>query len=172
MAEAGMTWTEERVDLLRMLWNEGLSAGQIAVELGGTMRRNAVISKAYRLGLAHGAAKVPDTPRSRKPSPPPEPSEAVEPPAQNDPSPAPLMLNQVPAAQPAALPLRKEPVVPLSEGVTIMELREGVCRWPLGDPTTAEFRYCGGRAISGLPYCAHHAQVAYQPATERKRLRA
>ena len=37
MAEAGMTWTEERVDLLRMLWNEGLSAGQIAVELGGTM---------------------------------------------------------------------------------------------------------------------------------------
>jgi GcrA cell cycle regulator len=172
MAEAGMTWTEERVDLLRKLWGEGLSAGQIAAELGGAMTRNAVISKAHRLGLAHGRATAPSTPRSRKPSPPPEPSETVEPPAQNDPSPAPMMLNQVPAAQPAELPLRKEAVVPLSEGVTIMELREGVCRWPLGDPTTAEFRYCGGGAISGLPSCAHHAQVAYQPATERKRLRA
>ena len=94
-----MTWTEERVDLLRKRWGEGLSAGQIAAELGGAMTRNAVISKAHRLGLAHGRANAPSTPRSRKPSPPPEPSEAVEPPAQNDPSPAPMMLNQVPAAQ-------------------------------------------------------------------------
>lgn len=57
-------------------------------------------------------------------------------------------------------------------GVTIMELREFMCRWPLGDPTTPEFRYCGARANEGLPYCPHHAQIAYQPATERKRLRA
>ncbi|MDQ5827231.1 MAG: GcrA family cell cycle regulator, partial [Chloroflexota bacterium] len=42
----------------------------------------------------------------------------------------------------------------------------------LGDPTTPEFRYCGAHAVEGLPYCAHHAQMAYQPATERKRLRA
>jgi GcrA cell cycle regulator len=53
-----------------------------------------------------------------------------------------------------------------------MELREGTCRWPLGDPTTPEFRYCGGGAVLGLPYCAHHAQIAYLPAAERKRLRA
>jgi GcrA cell cycle regulator len=60
----------------------------------------------------------------------------------------------------------------LSERVTIMELRESMCRWPLGDPTTAEFRFCGAHAITGLPYCTHHARVAYQPAAERKRLRA
>ena len=61
--------------------------------------------------------------------------------------------------------------VPLavSERVTIMDLRESMCRWPMGDPTSPEFRFCGGRAITGLPYCTHHAQIAYQPAAERRR---
>jgi GcrA cell cycle regulator len=77
-----------------------------------------------------------------------------------------------PSAEAAELRRRDEAVVPRLEGVTIMELREGVCRWPLGDPTSPDFRYCGARASEGLPYCAYHAQIAYQPATERKRLRA
>jgi GcrA cell cycle regulator len=59
--------------------------------------------------------------------------------------------------------------VPPSERVTIMELRDSMCRWPLGDPTTAEFGYCGTRSITGLPYCTHHARIAYQPATDRRR---
>ena len=67
---------------------------------------------------------------------------------------------------------QEEVVVPLSKQVTLMELREAMCRFPLGDPTTPEFRYCGAQAITDRPYCAHHAQIAYQPATERKRLRA
>ena len=53
-----------------------------------------------------------------------------------------------------------------------MDLREGMCRFPLGDPATPAFRFCGARANEGLPYCPYHAQIAYQPATERKRLRA
>ena len=76
------------------------------------------------------------------------------------------------AAPPTPLPPREGAVAPRSEGVTIMELREFMCRWPLGDPTTPEFRYCGTQALMGLPYCAHHAQIAYQPAAERKRRRA
>jgi GcrA cell cycle regulator len=55
MAEASLTWTKERIDLLTKLWSEGLSASQIAAELGESVSRNAVISKAHRLGLAHGA---------------------------------------------------------------------------------------------------------------------
>jgi GcrA cell cycle regulator len=43
-----------------------------------------------------------------------------------------------------------------------------MCRWPLGDPATAEFRYCGSPAPSG-PYCAYHGGLAYQPAQERRR---
>ena len=82
------------------------------------------------------------------------------------------MMSNRPRAEAAELPRREEAVVPQSQGVMIMELREGVCLWPLGDPTSPEFRYCGARAAEGPPYCAHHAQIAYQPAAERKRLRA
>ncbi len=55
--------------------------------------------------------------------------------------------------------------------VTIMELREGMCRWPIGDPTSPEFRFCGARADIGSPYCDHHARIAYQPAADRRRER-
>src|SRR5829696_2799775 len=63
----GMSWTDERVELLKKLWSDGLSASQIAAELGG-ITRNAVIGKVHRLGLS-GRAKSPSSsaPRVRKP---------------------------------------------------------------------------------------------------------
>ena len=169
MANTSKAWTRERVDLLTKLWGEGLSASQIAAELGEGVSRNAVLGKAHRLGLAQGESNMASSPHPRNPTRP--PASAVEPPLQNDPHPAPMMSNQ-PPVKAAELPRREEVVVPRSEGVTIMELRESVCRWPLGDPTTPAFRFCGARAVEGLPYCPHHAQIAYQPAAERKRLRA
>src|SRR5258707_9791100 len=63
------TWTDERVELLKKLWGDGLSASVIAGELGG-ITRNAVIGKVHRLGLS-GRAKAPSSsmPRPRKPRP-------------------------------------------------------------------------------------------------------
>ena len=63
-----MTWTDERVELLKKLWIDGLSASQIASELGG-VTRNAVIGKVHRLSLS-GRAKTPSAPtaRARKPA--------------------------------------------------------------------------------------------------------
>ena len=55
-----MSWTDERVELLKKLWADGLSASQIAAELGG-ITRNAVIGKVHRLGLS-GRAKSPRRP--------------------------------------------------------------------------------------------------------------
>src|SRR6266545_4850911 len=49
-SEAGMEWTEQRIEMLRRLWGQGQTASQIAVALGG-VTRNAVIGKAHRLGL-------------------------------------------------------------------------------------------------------------------------
>ena len=62
-----MSWNDERVELLKKLWADGLSASQIAAELGG-VTRNAVIGKVHRLGLS-GRAKSPSSgiPRPRKP---------------------------------------------------------------------------------------------------------
>jgi GcrA cell cycle regulator len=38
----------------------------------------------------------------------------------------------------------------------------------VGDPGSPEFFFCGGQSIAGLPYCAHHSRVAYQPANARR----
>jgi GcrA cell cycle regulator len=175
MIDAGATWTDDRVEVLKRLWNEGLSASQIAAELGG-VSRNAVIGKVHRLGLSgRGKAPAPGAnvggaPAAR-PKPKPVPRTPSAPTAVQAADPEPEALDDEPGVTltPHFATQADLPAVPVSERVTIMELRESMCRWPLGDPTKPDFRFCGGRAITGLPYCSHHAQIAYQPATERRR---
>src|SRR3954471_2050470 len=67
MANLGLTWTEERIERLKELWTEGLSASQIAAELGEDVSRNAVLGKAHRLGLAQSERKKVSTPRADEP---------------------------------------------------------------------------------------------------------
>src|SRR6266436_7579726 len=59
-----MSWNDERVETLKRLWAEGLSASHIATELGG-ITRNAVIGKVHRLGIS-GRAKSPSSAGPRK----------------------------------------------------------------------------------------------------------
>jgi GcrA cell cycle regulator len=172
MTEASVTWTGERLELLKKLWGEGLSASQIAAELGGGMTRNAVLGKSHRLGLVRKSSAGTSTPRPRKEGSVPTKTPTAEPPMRHTPEPVISTSSQPPFEQPETTSLRVEGGPPHREGLTIMELREGMCRWPLGDPTTPTFRYCGAHGVAGLPYCSHHAQIAYQPTTERKRLRA
>jgi GcrA cell cycle regulator len=170
MIDAGVTWTDERVELLKKLWSDGLSASQIATEIGGGITRNAVIGKVHRLGLSgRGKAKTPAPQRPRKATRPPSAPAPIPPAPRSNgviaPVPAPLAVEAAESDGPA----EDEVVIPMSERVTIMELRESMCRWPMGDPTKPEFRFCGARSITGLPYCTHHARVAYQPVADRKR---
>lgn len=162
-----MSWTDERVELLRKLWNDGLSASQVAAELGPGITRNAVIGKIHRLGLAERAKTAP-APRPRVARPP----RQAAPPRGNGGSHGNLALAFAPQALAAPRPREDDVVIPMSERVTLMELRESMCRWPMGDPTTPEFRFCGGKSpVGGGPYCAHHARIAYQPAQDRRRAR-
>ncbi|WP_183753993.1 GcrA family cell cycle regulator [Pseudochelatococcus contaminans] len=201
MSDPGNTWTDERVELLRKLWGDGLSASQIATEIGG-VSRNAVIGKVHRLGLS-GRAKAPASatprPAARKaPATAPVAAPSVRAPVaaqeeaeqhQDDtfsnavlasasaPAIEPeddIIADTAPSVAPRPLPpqapaARESVVVPISERVTIMDLREYMCRWPVGDPTSPGFRFCGARAVTGLPYCAHHASIAYQPVIDRRR---
>jgi GcrA cell cycle regulator len=164
-----MSWNDERVELLRKLWNEGLSASQVAAELGGGISRNAVIGKIHRLGLAE-RAKAPSAPRPRatKPARSQTSTRAHAPGVMGN-----VALAFAPRAHVAPAPRPEEDVViPISERVTLLELRESMCRWPMGDPTTPEFRFCGAKSPVGSgPYCSYHAQVAYQPAQDRRRAR-
>jgi GcrA cell cycle regulator len=62
-----------------------------------------------------------------------------------------------------------ENVIPIGQRCSIVELTEDKCRWPIGDPAQADFFFCGGKSITGLPYCGHHSRIAYQPASDRRR---
>ena len=166
-----MSWTDERVEQLRQHWLEGKSASQIANLLGHGLTRNAVIGKVHRLGLA-GRAKSPSS-AGRIPARPHRTRRAGKPRPQ--PAVAHRMVRGATALAIAPQALAEpEPetfegvVLPMSLRVTIIELREAMCRWPLGDPASPEFRYCGSPVATG-PYCAHHGRLAYQPAHERRR---
>ena len=164
MANLGLTWTKERIERLTKLWTEGLSASQIATELGEDVSRNAVLGKAHRLGLAQNERKGGSTPRPRTPTCPPEPP-TTEPPSRQDPDPVPGPASEPPTRQPQVTAAPAE-VVPLrSEGVTIMELREAMCRWPLGDPTTPR----SGSAERVRMSACRTARITRRSPTNRKR---
>lgn len=163
-----MSWTDERVELLKKLWADGLSASQIANRMGG-VTRNAVIGKVHRLGLSGRATPSRTTrPRPRKTQPPSHPSTTMFRAAGNtalkaDEAPAPETL-----PEPAPSPVR-EVEIPPGERRTILTLTEQTCKWPIGDPGTEGFHFCGRGPAPGMPYCQHHAAIAYQPVQDRRR---
>ncbi|MEO8245302.1 MAG: GcrA family cell cycle regulator, partial [bacterium] len=52
--------------------------------------------------------------------------------------------------------------------LTLMELTERTCKWPIGDPATEDFWFCGLPSVSGKPYCEAHVGVAFQPMSARR----
>ena len=158
-----MMWTDERVELLKKLWTEGLSASQIAAELGG-ITRNAVIGKVHRLGLS-GRAKSPSStsPRPRKPRAQGHMMRLTRPSMRGNTALAPMYENDL-EPEPELI----DNIIPLGQRCSLLELSDSKCRWPIGDPGTAEFFFCGGAPAEGLPYCAYHSRVAYQPAAARR----
>jgi len=159
MEKSLMSWTDERVEQLKKLWADGLSASQIAAELGG-ITRNAVIGKVHRLGLS-GRAKSPSSgvPRARKPR-----SSGMMRVSR------PSMRGNTALAYEYEIEPEPELIdIPVEQRKTLLQLTDKTCRWPVGDPGGGEFYFCGGEAATDLPYCTHHSRIAYQPANERRR---
>ncbi len=187
-----MSWTDERVELLKKMWGEGQSASQIAKELGG-VTRNAVIGKVHRLGLSNratGAAPAKAEPKEKpapapkaeakpKPAPKTEPARpATTPAAEAKPS-IPARRQIIPAGQPlppqpSANEISPEALAKVNEvekkakKLTLMELTEKTCKWPVGDPATEDFWFCGLPVEAGKPYCEAHVGVAFQPMSSRR----
>jgi GcrA cell cycle regulator len=160
-----MSWNEQKIQMLRDMWGNGYSASEIAKRLGG-MTRNAVIGKAHRLklssrpspirredegglGIGSGVSVMPSikSPRKR------------------------VMLRPLPSvplpATTKGLPNRETSFRSLEpakrvEGIAVTKAGDRHCRWPVGDPRSPDFRFCGCTAHEGLPYCVDHARVAYQ----------
>ena len=153
-----MGWTDERVELLKKLWLDGLSASQIAKQLTG-VTRNAVIGKVHRLGLSGRATPSQPArttfkaPRAARPAAPVQPRRAL--------------------SEPSAMPSAPVPVFYPEEpgSATVLTLGAHMCKWPIGDPSTEGFTFCGRRSSEG-PYCVEHARVAYQPQQKKGRASA
>lgn len=177
-----MGWTDERVELLKKLWMEGLSASQIAAELGDGVTRNAVIGKVHRLKLSARAKPTNTAPRSR--------------PAQRS---APRRVSSsggmgMSMAKPRASVMRTQTIgatalaaspdmeaeiyvapqvqelfIPEDKRLNLLQLNEHTCKWPIGDPLTKDFYFCGQPSNEGIPYCEFHARRAYHQVEKKKR---
>ncbi|MGU3574491.1 GcrA family cell cycle regulator [Brucellaceae bacterium C25G] len=188
-----MSWTDERVEVLKKLWSEGLSASQIAAQLGG-VSRNAVIGKVHRLKLSGRGKTTTAAPRSKKVAPAPAAVTASPPPRPSAPPVTPTVAHVQATVRPtvtktvgaAALQMQYETetvvadpvvrptsdvVIPISRRLSLLQLTERTCKWPIGDPLTEDFHFCGHESGESSPYCAYHAKLAYQPSSERRRAR-
>lgn len=148
-----MAWTDERVELLKKLWAEGLSAAQIANKMGG-VTRNAVIGKVHRLGLSGRA--TPAKPQRGCSA----PVERKEEGAEKAP---PREVKSVIPEPEFAAPL----VLESGARSTVSTIKNNMCKWPLGDPAKDDFHFCGQPTLSGKSYCAYHAHLAFQPPQRR-----
>ena len=184
-----MSWTDERVELLKKMWGDGQSASQIAKELGG-VTRNAVIGKVHRLGLSNRATTASAKPATAskaeakpatepKPKAPPKPETVAKPAAPEPAAPIPIRKAIIPAGQPlppqpSANEISPEALAKVSEvekkakRLLLLELTERTCKWPVGDPATDDFWFCGLATQAGKPYCEAHVGVAFQPMSARR----
>ena len=174
-----MNWTDERVEKLKRLWSEGLSASQIAAQLGG-VSRNAVIGKVHRLSLP-GRAKAGGTVATSRAT-----KRTTS--APRAPNYASRVATRTVARAVGATVLKEEieveafeemeyvpaanVVVPISRRLSLTELTERTCKWPVGDPLKEGFHFCGCDSPDSSPYCNYHARLAYQPAHDRRKAAA
>ena len=176
-------WTDERVEVLKKLWMEGLSASQIAAELGEGVTRNAVIGKVHRLKLSARAKPTNTAPLARP---------AARPAARRVASPAAgighigtkpraaMARPQVVGATALAAspeieaelyvaPASAELFIPEDKRLSLLQLTEHTCKWPIGDPLTKDFYFCGQHSLETGPYCEFHSRRAYHQVDKKRR---
>jgi GcrA cell cycle regulator len=156
-------WDQAMIDYLRNAISEGKSGGAIAKEMSGKfskpVTRNSIIGKAHRLGLHLNGAVVNLTPQKKKAKKPVK--KAVE----KKPEP-PKKAAKKPEPTPAPKP---EPIFkflnPAAKSVKLLRLREGMCRYPMGDPLDGTLRFCAAPADSrkSSTYCSYCYRLCYVP---------
>jgi GcrA cell cycle regulator len=165
-----MEWTAKAIDLLRALWAEGHSTAEIGRRMGVT--KNAIVGKAHRLDLparpspirkeAGAAAPAPRRKPSARDAAVPAHRAAVQAP------PSPSSSPPVPAPAPTPTAALAATAAPAAAVRHFPRASLRSCCWPIGEPGTREFRFCGAEADPGRPYCADHSAIAYVRARDRR----
>lgn len=176
-----MSWTDDRVEILKKLWGEGRTAAEIASELGG-VTRNAVIGKAHRLKLSGRASPIQQGAKKKAAA----NSNAVKAKVA-----APRAVkktdaqNAAPSSDAVSVKkaVEKSMIAPVSveeiseadkkrKRIPLVDLGACQCRWPLGDPRDSKFGFCGAKTDAGEVYCAEHTAVAYQVVSRGRKISA
>ena len=139
-----MSWNQQKVDDLKKLWNEGVATSRIGEQLGFT--KNAVIGKAFRLGLERRQNSRKKTSHSQSVS-------------------SVTMYRETSTPGHSQIAQKKE-VTRRREKFSFKKSIVGTgsfksCQWPIGDPLEEGFHYCGGQNIPTKPYCIEHYKKAY-----------
>ena len=181
-----MAWTDERIKQLRQLWSEGQSASKIAEKLGG-VTRNAVIGKIHRLGLSNRSensekkiitkkrgrpAKVKNTDTFQKQI---DNSKNKDFSQVNSDKFDGFHVDSLEGDKNTLLDATLANVSELEENakkLNLMELTERTCKWPIGDPATENFWFCGHPSEQGKPYCSTHVSIAFQPISLKREKKA
>jgi GcrA cell cycle regulator len=190
-----VSWTDERVELLKKMWSEGLTASQIANKLGG-VSRNAVIGKVHRLKL-ESRATAPKRAGSGQRKPVSAGSSSAGRSAATRRSSgstgggggaintsaagrsstvtqtvgATVMKAEIEDETLAQMDTRpvEDVVVPIARKLTLVEITEQTCKFPYGDPLSEDFHFCGHDVDGESPYCKYHGKVVYQQPQDRRR---
>ena len=140
-----MSWTTEKQEKLKELWKKGLTASQIATELGDTTR-NAVIGKAHRLNLESRGPSKKSTLKSGE-----------------EKSLKPELKTQKLGRKAKFKALLIDKSFEAENPKKLEELNDETCRWPLGHPNEENFYFCGRKPLEKFPYCKLHVLYAFQP---------
>ena len=163
-----IAWTDQRVEQLKKLWDDGLTASAIVAEMGGNLTRNSVIGKAHRLKLAKRSEKVERARLGCKSS-----NTAKSEVIKNQHVVRAKRLGmrsgltsakvlQSRNAHPSPEVLEVDDDLPdVTNLIGLAELTEHTCKWPLGDPQKPGFGFCGQPSVEGKPYCEFHCKRAY-----------
>ncbi len=149
-----MDWDEERTATLRKLWLEGMSASQVARQLGG-VSRSAVIGKVHRLGIT-----VRDIPARQRAT--------VRTAVRAQPR-ARVVRDAASAPRPA---LRLVEVAEMEPTANILGLETHSCRWPIGNPDSHDFGFCGREKTARGSYCDEHARGAFRKLSSPSEVKA
>ncbi len=153
-ANSTATWTPERIEQLRAHVGSGMTCSQIAAAIG--VSRNAVIGKLHRLGLSSGrpagaSARSDCPPRAR-----------------HSRGPTQRRLLRLAYAQAPLDEIMSGVVVISTHPCSLIDIDAHQCRWPIGDPASTNFLFCGNDAVAGFTYCLGHARMAYRAPASRR----
>jgi GcrA cell cycle regulator len=188
-----MAWTEEMVEELKKLWDEGVTTGEIGRRLH--ISKNSIVGKVHRLGLSgrpspikkksdtetkDKATKTEKQPKEKKST-----TKELKPEVKKDPvkqvvaepvKNKPEEPKKITTPEPKPLPIEvsdeediklaktlniSNPKVNKTDNLSLVELDNHTCRWPIGDPKDENFHFCGKKIRLGQTYCEEHAAIAY-----------